>query len=675
MITPGKMTPKQTHCKNETVQSHEDRFVYHYNVPSLQEIASYRVAGTILESYFSKHLDHLVLEEKKPKQVDPSFSIFSFNFHYEKHAEELVGYLRTPRCIDHMLKTCLKKLGEELQDWALQFQSLMFPPGIPLRRKYQILGINPNWCVWSMNGEIDHRKTVQKVLNTSRLTEMQKFLVMCEYFMEDEIKKVSLDSLSLEFISEADFNTDPIRSRWICYLKNDLSKISDESYASLKLAIAMKFKYNITFANEYFWNQLNDDEDQVRIAGNWISWCLLRNGSERNCVILEKIISAMSSKQQNDLLFQKAETIVVFFSIYPTSSQCAFWAWRKSRDEMTLEQFAKIVSDLLQENENAINSLNKIWDTAYDHQRNFVVRTKSDEFVEKFFLASYNLPMVSEFLYKFFQTMPLSDRKKLIFGKPHINIYWCDPRSLNMLLNVCLPNSDDRSEFKKLIMESPTMRTHCRILFLEQEFEKLNQILEIFSLDDFAARKFKQELLKEEWTRYNYLSMKVLINHWDNLSKFIDQAFENDLSSATKMKQIFISNFAANIKHEYYSDVRDGFDDVVKIVEMVFKNGDELNDVKRQFSRSFLELLVLWRGSKLKYRFDHDVKFAQKLKKWCFVDGDEESILRFDELMSQYVAKVGKPVRNSSRRVEDDHKLNLFSLSSFFRNIFSKMGI
>ncbi|XP_065218136.1 uncharacterized protein LOC135843991 [Planococcus citri] len=627
--------------ENIPFESNQDRFVYIYNTPSLKEITSYRVSRAIWYAYISKYRAFKEQDTSKINCSPQHFGLDTFykrkNKHdgffrqalgldpdYIRNIEKLVDDLETSARIKNVLKHFLKLVNQELKDWVEHFRDLLFPPGALFRREYRIHHIDPTWCVWLMNGEIDYQRTARNMLNDEDFTAAQKFFIMSEYCMEDEIKLFSLNLLPEGFIEQVNNNQDHILFYWICYLKNKQDKIPAENNLPSDLFIASNFQHFSRFSKEYFLSRLPND-DQVRIVIDWITRICLDSEHKRDCVILEKIISKMSLAQQTYLTSQISYTIAIYFSIYSNAWQCAFWAWRNSKDQMEVEPFSDFLGELLTETKTAPSAclLNKIWDTASSSQKNFAVNTHSEEFIDRLLLGDYHFPSVLEFFDRFLRLISTEERKNVIFERvdqfPYSN---CDPDCWSFLVNLCLPCFEDQLKFKHSAIDSGYVRNSCEDLFRRRCFEKLNQKLEFyFSHDANAAQIFKRELLQDVSTNWKYiiLSRDIFSCEWNQMCNFIDEAFKSDSSAGLKVKQQFLSTLAANIDLLDYFMVRDGFDNLQKIVEKVFSN-DELNNVKGLFSNSFHRLLERTKGGV------NEQMFNQKFMKWCSSNYDDDEV-------------------------------------------------
>ncbi|XP_065216109.1 uncharacterized protein LOC135842536 isoform X2 [Planococcus citri] len=617
------MSANHTHSRGN-IDSQEDRFVYQYQVPSLQEMASHVVTKAIwLHDTNTPKFDRAD-EDHEDASLEGS--------------QHLIKYLNLPGCIEEILRNSLRNINRQALFWGECLHKTADEHYF-LTSDYEIRHIDPNWCVWSWNGEIDYRKSMKKMLEVGGLTEYQKFFFMAEFCMEDEIKTFSLDSLPTEIISKMEYFKCEVCFYWICYLKNELHKIPVEDTNSVDFTMAISYS-DYTFRAEYFWNRLNDD-DQVRVVKDWISGenCLATR--LMYCALLHRVISKMSWHQQRHLLSEMADMIIIAFAGFPCSSQCVLWAWSNAKNEMTAERFFELISEILNGDydEKTIFMFNEvllceIWDTAFDYQRNHAKfwdtnrrnRTKSDR---DRIISNAIEHSCLEFLNKFLQRISLEDRKKWIFNelKDYTSIVFrCDAAAIDIFL----PCPDDRLTFRKLMAGSKAFNENLSTSFECLLFDDLDKLLKVaISPDTNVVREYKQDFLMVFSGPDSCGMFKQCITNtkkWNKMSTFIDELFEFDSIVALKVKQQLITNSAASMADpKYFATFKRGFDDLMKIVEMVFSN-NELRIVKSLFSGYRRELLARCETSTRSTegiipKSDLD-EFHSKFQQWCSIDDD-----------------------------------------------------
>ncbi|XP_065217736.1 uncharacterized protein LOC135843704 [Planococcus citri] len=537
------MSINQTLGENYDDESFKERFVFFYDLPSLQQIASYEVCRTIWCSNLSKFQ---LIEAEDIYVIHCRIMIgFSLFGHYQKHCnEQLIKQLNVPALIEGTLENSMTKVCKEIEDWVIDF----FYHTLNLEGHSGIDLIDPKWWVWSVKGEIDCSKSARRVLQDASLTEWQKFLVMCKYCMVDKISKFSLDCLPSQFFTRNFRESNFICFYWICFLRNELQRISVENNESVDWSISKHYA-ELHMVKNCFWSRLNDDE-QVTLVAYRINESTYRG--KNSTFFLEQIISKMSLSQQQRLLRTTSHKMVTFFAPYPDSSPCTLWAWQYAGDQMDVEQFAKLVEELLRTNRigKSASLLDEIWNTASAHQRNHVIQYKSDQFMNNFLCC--NGLLYSD---RFLQFISEDERKELIFRlvkrndiKQHYAVDF-----FSSFLNEYLPRPVDQLMFRKLVIDSPAFVKHLQYLLKYEAYKKIDETLKFyFSHDAPAAEIFKREFLEVKLkTMYFPFDFKLItsIDKWNGLSQFIDEVFDNDPKAGLMVKQWFITSaFTNNIR-------------------------------------------------------------------------------------------------------------------------------
>ncbi|XP_065220231.1 uncharacterized protein LOC135845539 [Planococcus citri] len=627
------MSFNQPPAENRFDESLEKPYVYFYELPSLQKIASYEICRAI---WYSNLSEYQSIEGEDTNVILCHYMIgFHLFRHYKGHIKQLIKHLNIPPSIEDILKNSMSKICDEIQNWAKDFANRI----VHLEGHDEIRYIDPKWSVWSIGGEIDHLKSAKRILRSGSLTEWQKFLVMCEYCMVDEITKFPLDSLPPAFITEENYSDKLVCFYWICLLKNELHRVPLLYDNSVDITLAKSY-HHLRYSREFFWNRLSDDH-KINLISAWISQASSCIIDTKEFDVLEIFISKMSPYQQQRLLHKMYPTIVSVFASWSDSSRCALWAWSYGKNKMHVEQFATLVDELLRNqmtvdqfdtmvgewsyrrriNSWSVSILDEIWKTASDHQRNHVIQNKLDEFMRNLLFDNG-----SKYSGQFLQFVSEDERKKLIFRSVNRNDFQhCDVDFLSSFLNEYLPRPGDQLTFRKLVIDSSAFLERLMFLLKIKNYEMFDETLKFyFSHDAAAAKIFKREFLEHKLKTMDFhfdIRLITSISRWNKLSQFIDEVFDEDPESGLMVKQWFItSTFAYQIRissYTFVSDLSHSFDKLVKIVEMVFKN-DELKNVKRFFSDEFRSLFSSSFRGYVKLDDDDDV-FLLKFVRWCSI--------------------------------------------------------
>lgn len=355
-------------------KANEDKYVFYVTLPTLQQMAVNRVALAVWCSYISRTKSN----EFNNNSNDDLWNDLGMKHEYWEECTEIIESLKTPRPIQENLKTSLKLVSDEIRSCIKHFKYSTISQNL---KKYRITRFDVNWCVWLQNGEIDYSKTGQNMLLSSELNNVQKFAIMCKFCMENEIVKFSLRSLPESFVEQVNFSEDGLMYYWINYLKNDWREFPFYGLNPIELTMALQCSISQDcIAFEYFWNRLGDDF-QVPVA--FFRWEV----PVGRVSFLPKVFSKMSRQNQRDLLSKIPHKIMSYFWTNFKSRESVKWTWKHSKDLMTAEQFAQMISEVLfhgVEFEEDMSLLKQIWNTASDQQRNYVNLTMKNE-IDQFF--------------------------------------------------------------------------------------------------------------------------------------------------------------------------------------------------------------------------------------------------------------------------------------------------
>ncbi|KAL6978007.1 hypothetical protein U1Q18_050377 [Sarracenia purpurea var. burkii] len=273
----------------------DDRLVFYDPIPRLQDMAAFKVALDLWVYYVECELSGVTNVVLKRECVTESYRT------REAEIRRMTENLKLPRdfvFFDRMAR-------EHLCD-----------------------------VVWRPDGTIDYEKIIRKVIKGDGMNERQRFALMCEYCMEEEIRNVWSRLQDRSFIEEAQLDKNPMIVYWDCVMKEDFSKMGVDTVTNAaKRALGSFRTYNLR-AVEYFFDRLDIDD---RIEQGIL---LMKNGGAR---LAKFLIPKFSESEQRRLLntsnfFIKLMTIFVASDVY-----YALQTWLRVRDSVNGEQFVRML--------------------------------------------------------------------------------------------------------------------------------------------------------------------------------------------------------------------------------------------------------------------------------------------------------------------------------------------
>ncbi|XP_065206868.1 uncharacterized protein LOC135836156 isoform X2 [Planococcus citri] len=611
----------------ETIAVNEvlgDRFVFYATLPTLQEMASYRAALAIWYSYIARSN----YNEFKKKSNDELIDSLGIKDKYWEECNKIVESFKMPQTIEEVLKNFVELVYGEMRSWIRHFKYEMFSYNL---KSHTIQQFDANCCVWFPNGKINYGKTGPKMLATPGLTDVQKFAIMSEFCMEDEIRKFPLRTLPKSFIKQVTLERDYLVYYWMCYSKNELRKIPLNNFSSVDVVMAVMCETTHWTAFEYFWNRLGT-EDQVTVAVD-------RFNDHSACLNQAETLSMMSCQQQQRVLSLIPDQILLNFWIRLDLPESAMWTWKHCKHLMPVEKFARVVNEIFYRKvpfEEEMRLLIEMWETASDKQRNHVIQTMEDEIIRPFFFMCNHSLAAFEFLYIFLSMKNEDFRKDAILrNASEFGSNIVDPNSMNKIINLCLPDPDDQRVYRQTIMESHEMMFRGELLFNDSNLESLKLRIQFYSLDENMAKDYLKRLLES-----NKIRKPMYITDfekWTKFNDFIDDIYLNDAPSALNLKKVFIMSYASDCLNDWNDD--NSLNGMDKVLGTVFTT-NELEAIKQKFLNSFRKGLI-----DIDYWPWFEEKYFNKFVSWCV--GNERGVEEFkktisvDAIFNEYFNRFG----------------------------------
>ncbi|XP_065219126.1 uncharacterized protein LOC135844730 [Planococcus citri] len=522
-----------------------DEFVLHPRLPSLQEMAYNQIAIAVWYRY----------------SLTPSQRQRYEGFHHDDWAtmklelmdcDKLIKTLAIPRLTKENLKKYVKRVREQTISCTVYFRYKLLSGNL---EEYRIPQVDWEYFVWRPDGKINFKSTAIKMLHSGVLTEVQKFAIMCNFCLENEIKIFDLKRLPMEtFISKVIRDRDPLFLHWFCYLENESYRITPHpSFRS--------------YGNHFFWNSLSA-EDQVPFMSD-------RLRTFERSYWHDSWFYNMSHDELTNLLFHQPVPVILVFIKKIEMLEWAIMAWKRCKHRISNEQFVELLHSLLDRSylfrihkqEHKMSVLLEIWNTANDHHKNYAARqARLGEAVLNLLAADPDTrvwkklaPSCFKFLLKFLSLTSADFRKNLIPRGDLSFIFYFDFHVVHEIFELCLPNSQGKTELKINDPSNYRIRPYfCKILYTVEDRDELNrrllrsvQNLNIPSKD--ILQKFIESLIvankREYKTHYPYNSNDE--SDFLGLSKFINKILQENVSTVLKMKESYFASLISATSDPY----------------------------------------------------------------------------------------------------------------------------
>ncbi|XP_065222462.1 uncharacterized protein LOC135847015 [Planococcus citri] len=587
-----------------------DMSVFAARIPSLQKMASYQIAIQVWYNYIH-------CSKKK------SFTAFHCDVRNTNSNEELIECskliksLGMPRFVENELKKCLKKVRQETIDCQAYFRVASSPTHMelnfhcspndvrvfrPIRtyctisQHYKLWNVNLNCFVWYPNGRIDYKSTAVKLSTLSNLTEAQKFVIISNHCLQNEIQSIDLHILvMLNFIDKLSFQDTPVQYYWFCYLNNDIRhNIPLDNFNSADVVMATKYyDEGLWEGFQYFWDRMRADE-QVSFISNRLR-PFDKSFNHR------RLFFKMSHRQLINLLSKEPADTIKAFLVSLNLPRHAIWAWVLTKNDMPNEKFVKLVNDLLRDgnihyDEKRMNVCLEMWDTMTDRHKNHVSQSWILAHLVTGILGIFQntrklVPSALKFLVKLVRLGDANFRKDVILKKTSQFALQLDFDIVGEMLDLCFPNHPDRMQFleKNDLDFSPY---HCEILYSEDDFKELNKRLLSCLQNLNLASNFVKELIESKIMFNRRVPANILYSsdcrtYWNRLRYFIEEIYQETPTSVFEMKRAYISSFAASSDpYERYGSLNE----LAELIELEFVH-ERLHSLRRSFSKVFKKTL------------------------------------------------------------------------------------
>ncbi|XP_065221895.1 uncharacterized protein LOC135846622 [Planococcus citri] len=549
------MDSREAHNSDGQSDSFSGKFQYRARLPSLQEMASYQIAIAVWYGYFSSQQRYKHYSDKLTDKLELN------------DCHKLIKTLARPRFMEEALKKHMKQIRNETIHCVTHFRHKLFSTYLV---EYQIPQLDLNRIVWFPDGRINYKSTAFKMLRSSTLTQVQKFAIMSHFCLENEIKTIDLNRSPMKsFVEKVHGNHDPLLLYWIYYLKKELHKIPPfftRSSDSVRINSMYSYKHRWeTF--EYFWDRLS--------AGDQLSFISSRLPALEVYCWKHRPFYKMSYDQQCDLVCgQPAIMIIVFFKVMDMP-EWALKAWNMTKSVVTNKQFVWVLSELLNKydknqitylQEEKMSVLLEIWDTATDEHKHFAAEQRAlEETIAQQILSQNSLrthfalddlacwkqvaPSGFKFLLKYLSLKSAEFRKDAILNRCDCKfIINFDFDVVGEIFDLCLPNLQDKVEFKTQRGRSILGYYFCKILYSKEDHDELNrrllrsfQNLNIGSnyVNEFIQSSITNNVVKEDEVQTHHHNTY----EWLKLSKFINKILQENISTVLEMKRSYISSF------------------------------------------------------------------------------------------------------------------------------------
>lgn len=523
-----------------------------------------------------------------------------------KPIQDSVDTLNLPTQTANSVVNQCKIRERELRLWAFRHKQLIS------LESFDIADI-----VWKSDGYIDYLRTVRNVLSLSKLDTPQKFELMSEYCLEDDIKSLSRYQIAA---SRWDMYHNPMQFYWICYLEGTLHRIHMYEYPYYfdhpTLDSYMLHRY-VAERNlpslDFFYNRLND-ADRVSV-----SISLIPRLNDFQFVVA--VLSKLNKSQYDRVLVRIADSVIMALGKLVEYENYILNVWIKYKDHIDESKFLNMIHSLYKYpkidqryHDHVDKLLFDIWDMATDEKRKYVWEEHYAVFLET------EAPRW-QFLKKMFTEADVTMKSNIVenplfssFCKTSIETqqwYYIDT-----FIKLFISGNDRVMEFKANLMHTAAIQKYCRKLFVKHGVEILDDLLDIFLPHGVAVLEYKKNLLSSGTYLKDFCIIELTYNRIAKLNEVIEYIFPDATEAAHFRLHLLLESKVVKMMCQFINEGK--FDKMKNSIELLLTRSIDIESMKAK-------LLSEYRNTLKKGKCLHLRKVEwDKFLSWCSDSAKEQ---------------------------------------------------
>lgn len=511
--------------------------------------------------------------------------------------------LPVPTSISEHIGKYLAKMQTEIKDWvSYHHQQVFFNNKSEKYIYYHVYNI-----VWYCNGTINYKKTAKSLLDSLRLSEVEKYYLLCTYCMKEEIERLSPSLFDNNVIDRVEFSSYPLIFYWNCYFRNELDKIITNPNESIDIYMIKRLRVDNWPAKEYFFDHLSSDE-QILIA----IWLIDNFGLK----YLKLILMKLDESQRLRVYMDKSVKIITIYAQTGVNYEDVLTTWFEVRNLITSNQFVTIFKKILGVPNYII--LNDVWISACDEfKRHLFSCPDQDEIVENA-LRLWISDRDNDFFFTMMQEA--STNLKLNITKRRYFLQVCEKfisedelKLLERLLNLCFSDTQELAQYKQYLTNEDFFGNCCIGLITNDKLPMLEGLFSSFFPNPEESARFKRDLTRKE---YFHRRCTVLM-------------YEHEFSSLERLFNVCLPNIQESVKFKQDFAKKDFFADYC--AKLITRGSCPiLEQMLRVFLPQTEDLL----------RFKHEIISKEFFPQYCETLMYGEQFAKIDDLLTLFLSNA-----------------------------------
>ncbi|XP_065219995.1 uncharacterized protein LOC135845406 isoform X4 [Planococcus citri] len=496
---------------------------------------------------------------------------------------------------------------------------------------------------WHNDGTINRKQTAKNLVESSLLSEVEKYEIACVYCLVDDVKKRWPTTTHLKH---------PLIEYWDCRMSGEQDSMdADPECSCVEASLLKKSAADTWPAFEYLWGFLTDDEQVQKVVGM---------SNSKDGAFLKHTLCMLNEDQLRRVMMSR--TVFVFRSLFHETVAWVICIWNRVENMITVDEFFAIIRVALSEfRERGPLLIFEIWIRASDTLKNHVLVNHSEKVLEMFCSYSdyygYDVDYFRNgrckdvrLLIEMLSVRNAESREKIWREKWLLIIIGVSPEDLQRIMKLCLESDDEIASFKKAYLSNfSVICRYCFKIVKQGHFEELSEFIH-FTSDD-------PEVIFD--LRVNALKLKCVLEagprSFDSFEKYLRETFP-DTDQLNEFKKNLIlggkskSCFKQALRSDYFVE------NIHLFVEHVLSSMPELLTVAKS---RLLEVCrdILISGVLRRVNDDNWDDFI----KWCLHGSDEalenfKLLLPVDQIFKAMFEKcVQRVMRSKEESVRAGH--------------------
>ncbi|XP_065220011.1 uncharacterized protein LOC135845410 isoform X2 [Planococcus citri] len=538
-----------------------------------------------------------------------------------------------PESITDMLHVLSDRMDKPIAKWWKYHWERVFFRNMPSNDMIALF----DQLVWLHDGSISFEQTARKLLDSDKLTNVQKFQIACTYCFIDDVNRLK-QSLSPDEIHLATgsfcTDVDPFLVYWCCKIRHMtgncyLTSTNINFFAELIKPICRKY-YNHWPVLEYFWKQSVNEEEFVEKAERIINY--VPDGP--SVELIWHLLPKLTSSQLDSIIHKFGDTITLCFAKEPNYVEYTMLTWKRVVnliDDHSLNRVLRSVTDMEADQDYVDSLLREMWLYMSEKQKKFIANQQDFDYVVQWIIDCESNSANYQLIFEIFLLWDSERRRQqweanwtnLVIGQmEHKN-------KIEEIMKMIFDNNENIAAFKRTVMtDYNSIKTVCESLLSCGHVQEIQNYLNFCTEDLDVIRNLKKQIITSIPKNGMFYFLCDCCDNKDVHTKF--EYFLRDIFAVDEIEN-FQKDVLMSSLEEMEEMLRSGcVYELIQCVEKYISNEEDLYTIKLHL---------------IKYSRDHHIAINIKMadwvhfSSWCY-EGNSSLTKRFKSSLQPTEAEV-----------------------------------